>query len=193
MVLQYYYVLRSVLLASPHLRQCLTRCKHCRIFFLTHPRNAGRSDLMCPFGCRQAHRKECSTKRSTEYYRTNEGKAKKKALNEQRRSSQEQQACNVDQAGNAGGNGGDSSDTNNEKPSGQASESACASETVCAPEPVYNEVTVHYLQMLIGLIEGRWVSMDEILAMLEKIMRQHSMGKRKRFRYDFAYPRAEVP
>lgn len=43
------------------------------------------------------------------------------------------------------------------------------------------------------MIEGRWVSMDEILAMLEKIMRQHSMGKRKRFRYDFAYPRAEVP
>ncbi|MEW5804895.1 MAG: hypothetical protein AB1847_22645 [bacterium] len=142
---------------------------------------------MCPFGCRQAHRKECSTKRSIEYYRTDEGKAKKKAINEQRRSSQEQQACNVDQAGNAGSNDGDSSDTNNEKPSGQASEAAHA------PEPVYDEVTVHYLQMIIGLIEGRWVSMDEILAMLKKIVRQHSMGKRKRFRYDFAYPRAEVP
>ncbi|MEW6381957.1 MAG: hypothetical protein AB1611_20465 [bacterium] len=62
-------------------------------------RNAGRSDLMCPFGWRQAHRKECSTKRSTEYYRTDEGKARKKALNEQRRSSQEQQACNGGHAG----------------------------------------------------------------------------------------------
>jgi hypothetical protein len=148
---------------------------------------------MCPFGCRQAHRKECSTKRSIEYYRTDEGKAKKKALNEQRRSSQEQQTCNGDQAGNADSNDGDSGDTNNKKPSGQASEASCAHEPAHAPETVYDEVTVHYLQMLISLIEGRWVSMDEILAMLEKIMRQHSMGKRKRFRYDFAYPRAEVP
>jgi hypothetical protein len=142
---------------------------------------------MCPFGCRQAHRKESSTKRSTEYYRTDEGRAKKKALNEQRRGSQEQHGCNVDQGG------GDSNDTDDEKSSGQDSKTACASEAARAPETVYDEVTVHYLQTLIGLIEGRWVSMDEILAMLEKIMRQHSMGKRKRFRYNFAYPRAEIP
>lgn len=138
---------------------------------------------MCPFGCRQAHRKENSTKRSTEYYRTDEGKVKKKALNEQRRGSQEY-LCHVDKGSSDSGDGCDCRNGDNgsdEKPSGQASE------IVYAPE------TVHYLHSIIGLIEGRWVSMDEILVMLENIVRQHSMGKRKRFRYDFAYPRSEVP
>jgi len=84
LVLQYYVVLRSVLRSHCHLRRCLRRCRHCRIFFLTHPRNAGRSDLRCPFGCREAHRKRRSTERSVAYYTTAEGKAKKKTQNGKR-------------------------------------------------------------------------------------------------------------
>jgi hypothetical protein len=83
-VKQYYVVLRSVLRSRPHLRRCLSRCQHCRIFFLTHPRNAGRSDLRCPFGCREAHRKQRSTERSGAYYATSEGKVKKKMQNGKR-------------------------------------------------------------------------------------------------------------
>lgn len=83
-VLQYYVVLRSLLRSQSHLRRCLRRCRHCRIFFLTHPRNAGRSDLRCPFGCREAHRKRRSTERSVAYYTTLEGKAKKKMQNGKR-------------------------------------------------------------------------------------------------------------
>jgi hypothetical protein len=82
--LQYYYVLRSILHTRPHLRKCLTRCRHCRIFFLTHPRNKGRYDLRCPFGCRQAHRKISSTKRSVEYYQTEHGIGKRKIQNDRR-------------------------------------------------------------------------------------------------------------
>jgi len=70
LVLKYYVVLRSVLRSKPHLRRCLKRCRHCRIFFLTHPCNAGRKDLRCPFGCRDAHRKHDSHTRTTAYYRT---------------------------------------------------------------------------------------------------------------------------
>jgi hypothetical protein len=84
LVKQYYVVLRSVLRSRPDLRRCLSRCRQCRIFFLTHPRNAGRSDLRCPFGCREAHRKQCSTERSVAYYTTAEGKAKKKIQNGKR-------------------------------------------------------------------------------------------------------------
>jgi len=83
-VLEYYEVLRSVLRTKPKLRNCRTRCRHCRIFFLTDPRNAGRDDLGCPFGCRESHSKESSTKRSVDYYRTDEGKLKKKYQNEKR-------------------------------------------------------------------------------------------------------------
>lgn len=84
LVQQYYVVLRSVLRRRPDLRCCLSRCRHCRIFFLTHPRNAGRRDLRCPFGCREAHRKQRSTERSVAYYATAEGKTKKKMQNGKR-------------------------------------------------------------------------------------------------------------
>jgi len=86
---QYYVVLRSLLPSRPHLRGCLSRCRHCRIFFLTHPRNAGRSDWRCPFGCREAHRKQRSTERSAAYYTTAEGKAKKKMQNGKRAQGEE--------------------------------------------------------------------------------------------------------
>jgi hypothetical protein len=84
LVARYYLVLRSVLKEKPHLKTCLTRCRHCNILFFTHPRNAGRNDLGCPFGCREAHRRKKSIERSTEYYRYEENKEKKKALNRNR-------------------------------------------------------------------------------------------------------------
>jgi hypothetical protein len=89
MVLSYYVVLRSVLRLKPWLRKCLARCRHCRIFFLTDLRNAGRKDLGCPFGCSQAHRKSQSTARSVAYYREPEGKVKKRDLNARRRKTPE--------------------------------------------------------------------------------------------------------
>jgi hypothetical protein len=80
----YYVLLRSVLRSHPPLRSCLCRCCECRIFFLTHPRNAGRRDLRCPFGCREMHRRRSSTHRSVAYYQTPEGKQKKKLQNGKR-------------------------------------------------------------------------------------------------------------
>jgi hypothetical protein len=87
LVLSYYVVLRSVLRLKPWLRKCLARCRHCGIFFLADPRNAGRQVLRCPFGCSRAHRKQQSTKRSVAYYQQPEGKVKKQALNARRRKS----------------------------------------------------------------------------------------------------------
>ncbi len=86
-MLSYYVVLRSVLRLKPWLRKCLVRCRHCGIFFLADPRNAGRRDLGCPFGCSRAHRQKRSTQRSVAYYREPEGKIKKQALNARRRKS----------------------------------------------------------------------------------------------------------
>jgi hypothetical protein len=75
---------RRGLRAKPELRGCLKRCRHCGIFFLTHPRNAGRNDLRCPFGCREEHRKQRSTLRSVEYYRGAKGRFKKSIQNRNR-------------------------------------------------------------------------------------------------------------
>ena len=73
-----------MLRVKPWLRKCLARCRHCGIFFLADPRNAGRRDLGCPFGCSRAHRQKQSTLRSVAYYREPEGKIKKQALNARR-------------------------------------------------------------------------------------------------------------
>lgn len=81
---QYYRLVRRLLQSPVRSRICLSRCRECKIFFLTHPRNAGRRDLRCPFGCRQTNRRQSSTNRSTQYYRTAEGKLKKQIQNGRR-------------------------------------------------------------------------------------------------------------
>jgi hypothetical protein len=138
-------VVRSVLKQKPHLRKCLKQCRHCRILFFTHPRNAGRSDLGCPFGCRKAHRRKNAIDRSTEYYRTKEGKEKKKHFNAAR--SQQNRLSEP------------SRDKNENDDRGTEVDGA----------------TVLHIQLVTSLVEGRWVGMAEIFAMLDKILRQHSI------------------
>ena len=149
LVKQYYVVLRNVPRSHSHLRRCLSRCRHCRIFFLTHPRNAGRRDLRCPFGCREAHRKQRSTERSVAYYATSEGKVQKKMQNGKR------------------AQGGVRADVNPSVPE--------------APE--FAAGMVGYVAMVASLIEGRPVSEEEIVGMLLRAMRQHSMARRRRVDY----------
>ena len=166
LVLEYYVVLRSVLRAKACLRRCLTRCRHCRIFFLTHPSNTGRSDLGCPFGCKDEHRKRRSSERSVEYYRTSEGKFKKKMQNGKR------------------------GKVETEATFGQEGETR--GELVLHGRRL-NADTVCYLRMVISLIEGRRLSLDEILEMLARAVRQHSMVGRRRIDYVLQYLNEHAP
>jgi len=154
LVLQYYFVLRSVLRTKPCLRGCLTRCHHCRIFFLTHPCNARRNDLGCPFGCSKEHRKRHSNQRSVEYYRTEEGKLKKKIQNGKRRK---------------------------------------AEAKADPDEHRFDVGMVNYLRMITSMIEGRQVSVLEILAMLARAVRQHSIVRRRRIDYILQYLNERAP
>jgi len=163
---QYYVVLRSVLRTRPDLRGCVTRCRHCRIFFLTHPRNAGRRDLGCPFGCKEAHRKRRSTQRSVEYYGTKEGKTKKKIQNG-KRSQGEARA-----------------DHNHQAIRGRQLERDGVR---------LDAAMVGYVRMVTSLIEQRRVSEDEIVEMLVRAMRQHSIARRRRMDYVLAYLRKNAP
>jgi hypothetical protein len=160
LVLQYYVTLRSVLRAKPCLRPCLTRCRYCRIFFLTHPCNAGRSDLGCPFGCQETHRKRSSTQRSVEYYGTEEGKIKKKMQNGKRRKSQ---AIHCDHPQEE------------------------AKWELVLDGYRFDADMVGYVRMVTSLIEGRRVSLDEILEMLGRAVRQHSMARRRSIDYVLEY------
>lgn len=166
-MLQYYFVLRSVLRAKPCLRRCLTRCRHCRIFFLTHPRNAGRSDLRCAFGCKDAHRKRSSLQRSEEYYGTKEGKFKKKMQNGKRAKNKAKL---------------DSGNPPKE-----------ARQDLALDGCRFDAGMVRYVRMVTSLIEGRRVSMDEILQMLARAVRQHSMARGRRIDYVLRYLTKDAP
>ena len=162
LVLEYYLLLRSVLRAKPCLRACLTRCGHCGIFFLTDPRNAGRQDLGCPFGCRDAHRQQQSTRRSVAYYRDPQGRKKKSALNQRRARTA------------APGPAADAS----VPPPGSAQ---------------WNEAMVAHVRMVSSLIEGRWVSRQEILELLARVLRQHTMCRRRKIDQALAWLKAHPP
>ena len=175
-VLEYYWLLRSVLRERPEARRCLCRCRHCRIFFIADPRNAGRRDLGCPFGCQEAHRKSESTRRSVAYYQEPEGKIKKRLLNGKR-------SIQLSEVGLAMA-----------APSGTEpcvarqeleSESEASAEQMVANEaPLehcqhcrWSEALLEHVRVVCVLIEGRWVGREEVVLMLEKVLRQHSMAR----------------
>ena len=160
LVKEYYWVLRRALRARPHLRPCLARCRHCRIFFLTHPRNAGRRDLRCPFGCRQAHRKRESTKRSVAYYRGKQGRKYRREQN-----------------GNRQWTG--MAPVPDPPPELKSEPPARVCDPDASPGPWPTPMLV-YLRMVISLIEGRPVSGQEIRAMLARVLRQHSIPRRRK-------------
>jgi len=149
LVLQYYALLRSVLRTRAKLRPCLTRCWHCRIFFIAAGCNAGRKGG-CPFGCAQAHRRREWRRTSAEYYENPQGKKKKSALNQRRKSKA--------------------------MPAVEPEPSA----TPQVPGKEIPPLLVGYVQRMVSAIEGRRVSREEILAMLGKEKRQHSMVRQRR-------------
>jgi hypothetical protein len=128
--------------------------------------------LRCPFGCRQAHREEDSKKRSAEWYRSEKGRKKKKALNRGR------------SLQSLSGNG--SKYLANEESSPRQGHVVQDDSQV-----VRDRVTLSYIQMLISAIEGRFVSLDEVLTMLRKKVRQRSIDKQKQFIYAIQYPRGK--
>jgi hypothetical protein len=159
LILGYYQLLRSILRTQPELRRCLSRCRHCRIFFLADPRNAKRRDLGCPFGCRHAHRQRRSSQRSTAYYRDEAGKEKKRQQNAKRR---------------------------------KAPVPVMPPAALCPEAPVPRPM-LEYLRMATSLIEGRAVSLGEVLGMLHQVVRQHSMVRTRRINQIVAWLNEHPP
>lgn len=174
--MHYYWILRAILSANPQIRKYLTRCKYCGIFFLTHPRNAGRRDLRCNFGCRQYHRKENAKERSAKYYRSKKGKERKKALNRRRYLQTDKKVEDLIN-----------------KETTEQKEEVIQNEIEVEEGLKVKKGILSYLQMVIGLIEGRFIRMDEVLQMLRKIWRQHSIDRSRRFVYSFNYSSQRPP
>ncbi len=147
----YYGLLRLLLRRHPRLRPCLKRCRQCRIFFLTDPRNAARNDLRCGFGCREAHRRASSTRRSVAYYRRHQ--AKKRALNRRRYQKTTTSAVVISAP----------------PPHVQAPASPDSRST---PPPAL----LAHLRVMLGLIERRRVPPEAVHALWVSNWRQHSIA-----------------
>ena len=175
MVLEYYQVLRSIVRRQPERRRCLTRCRHCRIFFFTDPRNTGRKDmprgkrqdLSCPFGCREARQKHRSNQRSVAYNQSEEGRRKKRDLNQRRPAAYRGQT-----------------------PASAAQPKSPPAPAAQAPWP---EPVVQQVQMVVGWIEGRPVARAEILQLVTHVLRQQGMGRRRRIDHTVAWLNEHPP
>ena len=165
--------------SHPELQGCIAYCTHCGIRFLTHPRNAGRRDLRCPFGCRQHHRRQRSSQRSAAYYQTAVGRRKKKRLNGRRQrkgvSPTVPSQPDLDPRG-----------TSPNEPTGDALrvtvelrlEGVVLDESSLAGSPI-----LPYVRMIVNLIEGMELTCGEVVHLLRQAMRQRSIGARRRIDY----------
>lgn len=156
-VARYYWAIRFVIKQKSELKNYLTSCRHCQILFFTHPRNTRRNDLLCPFGCREARRKQKSTERSVAYYRDKEGKDKKKELNKRRNQVKDIPASTTDRS-------------------------------VGNKVEADRRILLSHIQVVISLIEGHWVELKNIKALVAKILRQHSIDLKKNLFYQYQVP-----
>jgi hypothetical protein len=189
--------------SHPELCGCVVSCVDCGIRFLTHPRNAGRRELRCPFGCREHHRRKRSCQRSTAYYRTAAGKRKKKRLNARRQSRQvppaappqpgdDPQATSPHpQAGlrqtehcrpglRLGARAAPALEVNEPFPAGAElqREGVVLDEASVAGSPM-----LPHVRMVVSLIEGVEFTCREVVELLRRTLRQHSIGAGRRVDY----------
>jgi hypothetical protein len=170
-------LLRSILRSKPHLRKCLCRCRHCPIFFLTDPRNAGRHDLGCRFGCKKEHRRRESIRRSTVYYQGEQGREYKRRQNQRQRKQVE------------------ILDPQPAKPSdaSPSPKTPCPAEVAEALPAAKDPELVEHVRAVVSLIEERPVALEEIWQMLLRVLSQRSMGRRRKIDHVVAWLRANPP
>ena len=129
--------------------------------------------MRCPFGCRQQHRRRRSSQRSTAYYQTAIGKVKKKRLNARRQGGQVLPPAQPQ---------GTPPDEHTSDPwpvtAGLQLEEAVLGESSLASSPM-----LPYVRMVVSLIEGVELSRHEVLGLLQRTMRQHSIGAGSRSDY----------
>jgi hypothetical protein len=149
--------------------------------------------LRCPFGCREHHRQQRCCQRSTAYYRTATGRAKKKRLNARR------QGSPAPPAAQPPGLDGE----------GAPPDPAVGVPAVSDPAPVTVEPRLEgvvlcesslvrspmlpYVRMLVGLIEGVRFTCGEVLCLLKQALRQHSIGAGPKGGYLLVFPHPQPP
>ncbi len=120
---------------------------------MSDARNSRRRDLRCPFGCREAHQRESSTRRSAAYYGTQTGKDKKREQNAQRNRQNKDRVTD---------------DSINTK-----------AVTSVINHTITNE-HLSYIQTVLSQIEHRFIPQKEIQKLLIKKWSQHSIDNNQK-------------
>jgi hypothetical protein len=178
-----------VVQSHPELQGCIVYCVHCRIRFLTHPRNAGRRNLRCPFGCRRHHRRQCSNRRSTAFYQTADGKRQKKRLNARRHGNQ------VPSTGPL------PPDLHRQAPSAKESRPVASplplelrlEGVVLEDSGLASSPMLPYVRMVMSLIEGVELTCGEVVCLLRQSLRQRSFGARRKIDYILGFLHQHPP
>jgi len=184
----------------PHLRECVTHCVHCGIRFLTDPRNARRTNLRCPFGCREHHRRQASSHRATAYYRTEQGKRKKEVQNARRKKEtarRQGQSCTPAANEPTESRPPDSCRPRQTPPATPAElptdVQLVLDAVALTPRIIVASPVLPYLTIIIGVIERRSISRSDLVAHLLELLRQHSMAPCLRKDYVLGFQQRHPP
>jgi len=190
---------------------CLIRCRHCRIFFLTHRRNHRRLELVsCPFGCRQERARRESIRRSSAYYR--EHPERKRIVNQRRYRLMPRSVCGPAPATPREHPPAASAEIPAQKPppvGGGGRPGALPgpgplgdNRSSWAPCPValaevlpkaQDPEVIGHVRVIVSLLEGRPVRLEEIWEGLLKFSRQRTIGQQRPIDYAVAWLNAHPP
>jgi len=206
LVQQYLLALESAVESHPDVPVCVVSCARCEIRFLTHRRNARRKDLGCPFGCREHRRRECARQRSQAYYRTESGRAKKEHHNLRRKLAGLRASSPSPQAPRPSSSPATPPPTPAPPPTPIPSPARAVSPDAVPPQIelrlggiVLDEPTVRispllpYVLTVVNLLEGIRLDLRELVDLLLTVLRQRSMGLRRRRDYVLEYLHQHPP
>jgi hypothetical protein len=173
-------------------RHCLTRCGHCRIFLLTHCRNHRQLHLVCcPFGCRAERDRRDSIQRSGAYYKKH---PERKRIQNQRRyrlgpspsgrgpaAGPERQNPRADSPP-IHSRGASVSEPAEGAPGGSDPDPPpqCPPELIEVLPKAADPEVIGYVRVIVSLIEGRRVSLEEIWQSLLNFSRQRPIARERK-------------
>jgi len=182
------------------LQKRVAHCVHCGIRFLTDPRCAYRTDLRCPFGCRQHHRRQRSNERSTAYYQTPSGRSKKELLNTRRSCGSSRTESERDDGSGQSPPSPTEEQPTEEQPTELSLKDERSSKVelslegvVLRESTVQNSPMLPYVRMIVSLIEGIRLTNNELVNLLRQALRQHSMAYRRRADYVLSFLHEHPP
>jgi hypothetical protein len=164
-------------------------CCHCGIGFLTHPRNARRRNLRCPFGCRDHHRRQSSRQRCAAYYQTAVGQVKKKRLNARRGSVSRSASCQPQEEPDV--QAGSSDDQRSDELPVKLE--LRLEEVVLDESSLARSSTLPYVRMVLRLVEGIELTCQQVARLLRRKLRQHSIAYRRRTDYVLCFLHQHPP